>query len=70
MTESRFVQTHTRFLSPCASCARKLADAPTCQAFPNGIPAAILGGKHSHRTAYPGDGGLHYLKAQDKRGQL
>jgi hypothetical protein len=66
MTSPRFISDETLFLSPCASCARKHADAATCDAFPKRIPAAILNGQHDHRTPYPGDHGLQYLAAPER----
>ena len=33
---------------------------PTCKAYPDGIPDAILLSKHDHRKPYPGDNGIRY----------
>lgn len=33
----------------------------TCDAFPDGIPAAILIGEDKHIDPWPGDGGLLFL---------
>jgi hypothetical protein len=70
MEPSRFTEGESVFLSPCASCARKHADALTCDAFPGRIPAAILNGEHDHRTPYPSDHGLQYVQAPGQRGKL
>jgi hypothetical protein len=35
-----------------------------CKAFPDGIPGAILSGKHDHTTAYPGDRGIRYEQSR------
>jgi hypothetical protein len=31
-----------------------------CDAFPDGIPVAILAGDHDHTTPFPGDHGIHF----------
>lgn len=60
-------------LGPCLGCARFRGVAGTgpgdvepdplvtCEAFPEGIPEAIVTGRHQHKTHYPGDGGLVFL---------
>lgn len=45
----------------CWTCVRKHDNSPTCDAFAERIPNAILDGEHDHRTPYPGDHGLLYL---------
>ena len=33
-----------------------------CGAFPGGIPLEIWQGKHDHKTPFPGDDGIMFLK--------
>lgn len=48
-------------LTPCATCARRdLKNTLRCDAYPFGIPTAILSGKTQHREPFPGDHGLTY----------
>jgi hypothetical protein len=49
-------------ISLCAFCTRFQPDArqPTCEAFPNGIPAEILHGGFDHRQPFEGDQGILY----------
>lgn len=50
----------------CASCkhlhlgSRKVKT--SCDAFPEGVPSAILLGEHDHTGSYPGDNGISYEK--------
>jgi hypothetical protein len=48
-------------VSMCAGCRRKHRGAVGCDAFPGGIPMAILVGEHDHCLPFPGDGGLLFL---------
>ena len=43
----------------CVSCARYRGD-ETCEAFPDGVPGAILWGGADHRNPWPGDNGKTY----------
>jgi hypothetical protein len=38
-----------------------------CDAFPEGIPSAILKNAYSHRYPYPGDHGIRYEMSDDER---
>lgn len=49
----------------CIACTRKHEAAPTCDAFPDGIPEEILAGSVPHITPYPGDGGLTFSPVPD-----
>ncbi|KNZ68846.1 hypothetical protein Tfer_2615 [Thermincola ferriacetica] len=33
-----------------------------CEAFPNGIPEAIINSQADHRMPYPGDNGIQYKR--------
>lgn len=47
-------------LSPvCTFCRHQFAYR-LCMAFPEGIPLAIWLGKDTHKSAYPGDHGIHF----------
>jgi hypothetical protein len=45
-------------------CRHKHRTGPTCEAFPAGIPEAILDNEHDHRKSYPGDNGVLF-EAED-----
>ena len=44
----------------CDSCRNKTDNAPTCLAFPNGIPRPLLDGDVGHKMPFPGDNGVRY----------
>jgi len=46
----------------CNRCRHVSNDGLTCEAFPEGIPAEILTGKHDHTKAFPGDGGIRFRR--------
>lgn len=45
----------------CAACRRRRQDGVSCDAYPGGIPDAIMYGG-DHREAHPGDRGLRFLQ--------
>lgn len=52
----------------CMSCRHwhSLASVRTCDAFPDGIPAAIILNEVIHDSEYPGDHGIIYHPANDQ----
>ena len=47
-------------LSQCVWCRHRWANGQRCDAFPNGIPEAIIRNRHDHREAYDGDSGIRF----------
>ncbi len=45
-------------------------DAPTCAAYPDGIPDAILTDGYDHRKPYRGDNGIRYSVAPGQEAAL
>jgi len=43
----------------CPLCAHYVGDL-SCEAFPDGIPVAILQGDYDHSDPYPGDNGIQF----------
>lgn len=43
----------------CAQC-RFYSEGIKCRAFPEGIPKAILSGRHNHKKPYPNDRGFQF----------
>lgn len=51
--------------SQCIDCRHKHRTGPTCTAFPDGIPEAILTNEHDHRQPYQGDCGVLFEAEED-----
>lgn len=49
----------------CCECVYKSMVAATCDAFPQGIPKAILTGKLSHREYIEGDNGIKFKRVKE-----
>lgn len=47
--------------SQCDSCAYRILGTLECEAYPRGIPIAILVGAWDHTAEFPGDEGLRYI---------
>ncbi len=47
-------------ISQCVWCRHRSQDGRRCRAFPDGIPAAILGNRHDHRSPYDNDRGIRF----------
>lgn len=56
----KFVALHPVLITPpCQTCQHRVHPL-FCTAFPGGIPADILTGRHDHRTPFSGDHGVRY----------
>lgn len=53
----------------CLSCAR-YTSALRCEAYPDGIPEAIVHSEHDHRLPYEGDHGLRYVRDETKTSEF
>jgi len=42
----------------------------TCDAYPDGIPSAILSWEHDHRVPFPNDQGIHFEPRDDEADQF
>jgi hypothetical protein len=49
-----------RWSNVCGWCEHKVVMRDCCAAFPDRIPDDIWLGRHTHRTPYPGDGGIMF----------
>ena len=54
-------------LSPCANCKHKSLGSATCDAFPAGIPEAIIWGKNGHTKPYQGDHGIRFERVDEDK---
>lgn len=50
----------------CSTCIHRFGNTRFCAAFPDGIPAVILGNRFDHHAEYPGDHGIRYEPALPK----
>jgi hypothetical protein len=57
-------------LGDCTTCRNKIENAPTCLAFPGGIPRPILDAEVTHKRPYPGDHGILYDPDPEKIEEL
>lgn len=53
----------------CVLCKHYRADL-TCDAFPDGVPQAILNGSHDHREPYKGDSGIRFEPVDDEAARM
>lgn len=54
------MEAHFGEVSQCDSCRHLRSGGARCNAFPDGIPSAILVNNHDHHKPFPGDHGILY----------
>lgn len=61
----------TRYYPHCLFCKHfEKGGAPSCDAFPDGIPERILRNKHDHRKPYPNDNGVTFEPVDDEAARI
>ena len=61
---SQCISACVRYVSPFAGTDRDFTGQPTCAAFPDGIPPAVLDNELDHRQPIDGDHGIRFEARQ------